>query len=147
MSELHDLVKKHIAEKNATDYGTEMHKKLQYVFFDSVAPRGDKQLCEQISKNPELCKYMSLDSQTEVPIAGWINDEFVSRRIDRLYVNDKEKKVVVVDYKTDTDRQTLRDKYKKQLGEYKKLLEQVYPEYNISCKILWISDFSLENII
>ena len=147
MSKLHELVNKKIAEKNATDCGTAMHKKLQYVFFDNGSFCGDSAICEKISTNPELCEYMSRASRTEVPIAGVINGEFISRRIDRLYVKHETKTVVVVDYKTDLDRQSLREKYKKQLGEYKSLLTQIYPDYNIVCKILWTSDFTLENIL
>ena len=54
---------------------------------------------------------------------------------------------MVLDYKTDTNRNLYREKYRVQLMEYYKLLKQIYPDFNIVCKILWLNDFTLENII
>lgn len=147
MNKLHEILKEEQRIQESTGHGTLMHKKLQYVFLSDSGNRGDLDICEKLSVNPELREYCGLLSKTEVPIAGKIGDEFISRRIDRLYINPEKKKIVVLDYKTDTDRQEFRQKYITQLGEYHELLSQIYPDFTISCKILWLSDFTLENII
>lgn len=131
----------------ATTSGADMHKRLEHVFFRFDGPVGDKELCDKISKNSELVKLMGPLSKTEVPIAGFVNGIFVSRRIDRLYIDKDNKQIVVLDYKTDTSKDVFRDKYIIQLKEYRDLLTQVFPGFTISCKILWLCDFTLENII
>ncbi len=86
-------------------------------------------------------------SRAEVPLAGHIDGAFLSRRIDRLYVNETAKTVIVLDYKTDIDRKQHYEKYRVQLTEYYKLLKEFFPMFNIKCKILWLNDFTLENVI
>ena len=130
----------------AVETGNAMHALLQKVFYP-CNDGCDTEILEKISKTPELCEYMGKLSKTEVPIAGFVNGVFISRRIDRLYVNPQTKKVVVLDYKTDINRELYFKKYTEQLREYHDLLKQVYPDFNIQCKILWTHDFTLENVI
>ena len=52
-----------------------------------------------------------------------------------------------IDYKTDTDMDTFRDKYKKQLTEYAQLLCSAYPKYKITGFILWTQNWQLEKMI
>jgi ATP-dependent exoDNAse (exonuclease V) beta subunit len=56
-------------------------------------------------------------------------------------------KVVVLDYKTDVNKNLFRKKYTEQLKEYYLLLKQIYKNYSIECNVLWLNDFTLENII
>ena len=76
-----------------------------------------------------MTAFFTENAQTEVPVAGIINGYFVSRRIDRLVVDDEKKVVRILDYKTDVDKTKYREKYIIQLGEYEKLMHQIYPEY------------------
>lgn len=144
---LQTLLDNKLQERFATTNGSIVHKKLERVFFLPTGATGDKDLCNKIATNPELVELMGPLSKTEVPIAGVVHGHFISRRIDRLYVSDDKKQVVVLDYKTDTDRNAFREKYIAQLTEYRELLTQVFPKYDIYCKILWTCDFTLENII
>ena len=131
----------------ATGIGVTMHAKLQSVFFLADGAIGDNDIINAVSNVPELREYMGEKSRTEVPIAGIVNGVFISRRIDRLYVNEQTKTVVVLDYKTDTNRNRFYKKYIEQLTEYRDLLKQIYPDFNIHCKILWTHNFTLENVI
>ncbi|MBO4480312.1 MAG: hypothetical protein J5742_01640 [Alphaproteobacteria bacterium] len=146
---LNELLQKKLHQDYATSTGVVMHSRMQNIFFDSMgkASDGNADIIKKISKNPELVEYMGPNSKTEVPIAGYINGRFVSRRIDRLYVNLSKKIVVVLDYKTDIDKVCFRDKYTEQLREYRSLLMDIYPYFNITCKILWLNDFTLETVI
>ncbi len=131
----------------ATNRGKDIHAKLSRIIFHNGNFCGDSDIVAHIKNNPELCEIMGVLSQSEVPIAGYINGTFLSRRIDKLYVNEKIKKIVVLDYKTDANKNLYREKYRVQLTEYRELLKQIYPDFNIVCKILWLNDFTLENII
>ncbi|MBP5485600.1 MAG: hypothetical protein J6Y07_02740 [Alphaproteobacteria bacterium] len=131
----------------ATTAGTDMHLRMSKIVFHDGNFIGDTDIVSSIKKDPELREIMGPLSRTEVPLAGYINGKFLSRRIDRLYVNLKTKTVIVLDYKTDTDKKTYYEKYHVQLSEYQELLKQIYPNFDIKCKILWLCDFTLENII
>ena len=127
--------------KFATDTGVKMHKKLQY-----ISEHTDTELFKKISTDKTLSEFFGSNSKTEVPIAGTINGKFISRRIDRLYINNSDKIIAVIDYKTDVNRETFYSTYVYQVIEYISLLRHIYPDYRIDGYILWTHDFLLEKI-
>lgn len=142
-----DLINKKLHTEYATAAGGATHKQMQHVFWTPNGWTGNADIIKRISNMSVLQEYMGPLSRTEVPIAGTLNGKFLSCRIDRLYVNNDAKKVVVLDYKTDIDKKLFYKKYREQLKEYSELLKQIYKGVNIECKILWMNDFTLENII
>lgn len=146
-NKISDLINKISRSEYATATGRSMHVQMQSVFYGVDGWVGDKNIINSISQIPELKEIMGPLSRTEVPLAGIVNGKFISRRIDRLYVNNDTKKVVVLDYKTDVDKNLLSEKYREQLTEYYELLKQIYNGFDIQCKILWLNDFTLENVI
>lgn len=147
-SRLLDLVTSNLRQEYATAVGRDMHKRLQKIFFDANGLSNcDNDLVARIKNIPGLVNIMGPMSMSEVPVAGFVDGKFISRRIDRLYINKDTKTIIVLDYKTDVDKNLLRKKYIEQLKEYYLLLKQIYNGFNIECKILWINDFTLENII
>lgn len=132
-------------QKFATSTGKQTHAILQY-YSGSNTKNLDNELYKKFSTNKELDKFFCADSKAEVPVAGYINGRFVSRRIDRLATNHDDKTVYILDYKTDSDKNVFHDKYVAQIKEYKTLLHDIYPEYKIHGFILWINDFTLEEI-
>lgn len=143
---LRNLINNATAQEFATATGQQMHLKMQGVMIDGGDNRGNPELIAQIQKNPNLAEFFTAKSKTEVPIAGHINGKFISRRIDRLVVDDEHKTVRILDYKTDTDKNTFREKYISQIREYISLTTEIYPNHAISGYILWLHDFSLEKI-
>ena len=127
--------------------GVEIHSLLAHIVFCNGDFIGDEKIISRIKENRELREIMGPLSRPEVSLAGYVNNTFLSRRIDRLYVNLDTKTVMVVDYKTDADKGLYYEKYRVQLSEYSELLKQVYPGFVVRCKILWLSDFTLENVI
>jgi len=135
-------------KKYATQQGTNIHFLLQQVVVDDVVgDRGDADMVAVIKQKSDLCPYFIASAKTEVPVAGIINGTFVSRRIDRLLIDEKNKTVVFLDYKTDVDKSVFRDVYKKQLNEYAQLLHSAYPKHKITGFILWTQDWTLERMI
>ena len=145
-NKLKDILSQIDQREFATKTGYERHLKMQKIVIENGALQGDTSICAEIARRPELLKFFGSNSKTEVPIAGYINDRFISRRIDRLVIDDKEHNVYVMDYKTDIDKTAFREKYNKQLNEYAALLKSIYPEYKVFCYILWLNDFTLEKI-
>lgn len=140
---LHKLLIEQEQKKYAIETGAEIHKKLQQIVIDDTE-KGDTDLIKKIKEHKELLSFFNKDSKTEVPIAGYIDNTFISRRIDRLAINDIAKNITVLEYKTDINKQLNHEKYVAQVQEYKKLLQDAYPTYDTECYILWLHDFSLE---
>ena len=136
------------SEQIATSKGTNAHLKMEHIVIDDVAgEHGDKEIIEKIKSKPELLPYFVATAQREVPIAGFIDGEFVSKRIDRLLLNHETKTIVFIDYKTDINKDQFIDEYKKQLKGYEILLHSAYPEYAMSGYILWLHDWTLTQIV
>ena len=131
----------------ATSHGINVHAQLSKIVYQNNQFIGNQNIISRITSNQELSEIMGSLSRAEVPVAGYVNGVFLSRRIDRLYVNPNTKTVIILDYKTDTNKETNYEKYRAQLSEYYKLVKQIYPDFNVMCKILWTNDFTLENII
>ena len=146
-NKLNDLINANEHQEYATATGRATHAQMQRVFYTDAGWVGNENIINHISRIPGIQDFMGPLSRTEVPIAGIVNGKFISRRIDRLYVNFDDKKVVVLDYKTDINKKQFYKKYCEQLNEYRELLKQIYNNFDIECKILWLNDFTLENII
>ena len=131
----------------ATAAGTDMHAQMAKVRFQNGDFVGPADIVSKIKTHTELSEIMGPLSRIEVPLAGYVDGVFLSRRVDRLYVNKDTKTVVVLDYKTDANKKKYYEKYLVQLMEYYKLLKEIFPDFNIKCKILWLNDFTLENVI
>jgi len=128
----------------ATKSGTKTHADLQRIVIDDTGCFGDVELLNVIKNRSDLKHFFVKDAKTEVPIAGFVNGHFISRRIDRLVINDTAKTIDFIDYKTDTDKTLFLEKYKHQLNEYRELLQSAYPDYKINGYILWTRDWLLE---
>lgn len=131
----------------ATDAGRATHAKLRRIKIDNGAQTtGDTELGYEIMRRPDVLEFFGSDARTEIPVAGFIRGKFISRRIDRMVMDNTSHTIRIMDYKTDIDKTVLRDKYVAQIGEYKELIQQIYPGYNIHGFILWTHDWTLEEI-
>lgn len=142
-----DFLSQRAKQHHATNAGTNAHARMQFITIDDGIETGAPDIITKIKANPDILKFFTSSSRVEVPIAGKINGKLNSRRIDRMLVNNSDKTVCFLDYKTDTDKNVFRDKYIVQLREYSQLLGQIYPGYRIRGFILWLGDFSLEEIV
>lgn len=147
MKTLHDILSECDSIRYATETGTQTHKLLQSVVVDGDVRLGNDEFVRKILSHPELIPFFSADAQTEVPIAGNLAGRFISRRIDRIVLDHSARKILVMDYKTDTDKNHFRNKYIEQIREYVMLMGALYPKYKISGFILWVHDFSLEQLV
>lgn len=141
-----DIIARRRTQKKSTDAGTLMHERLRRVVIDGDTRRGDNDLITRIQACPALVKYFSTAARTEVPIAYVDASKHVSRRIDRMIIDHESKTVLILDYKTDTDKKLRRAHYVDQLGEYAHIMRRIYPEYEIKTHILWTHDWTLEEI-
>ena len=145
-NKLNDFIKQNTSTQLATQTGLAAHAKLQFIKLGS-SPVGDPELIQKIERSDNILKsFFSENSETEVPIAGIVHGRFISRRIDRLVIDNTSKTIRILDYKTDTNPDNFREKYFAQIREYIALLKQIYPDYDISGYILWLHNWTLERI-
>lgn len=131
----------------ATTNGTRMHAIMQHIIIDESGENGDAEIIKIIKSRNDLRPFFIASAQTEVPIAGVVHGQFISRRIDRLLINKSNKTIDFIDYKTDINPDEFIDKYRYQLKEYAELLRSAYPDFKISGYILWLHDWTLDRII
>ncbi len=133
--------------KHATSTGVDMHAKMQKIIIDDNCVAGDAEIISVINKRDDLLPFFVKSAKTEVAIAGCVHNVFISRRIDRLLINKNTKTIDFIDYKTDTDKNTFIEQYRRQLKEYAELLRSAYPDFKINGYILWLHDWVLDKII
>ena len=146
MTTLHNILAEHDKSQYATTAGTQTHQKLHKITISTDIETGDPELIHHIKRIPELRRLFSPDTKTEVPIAGTINNRFISRRIDRLHIDQDRQTITILDYKTDTNHEKFRTIYISQMQDYVNLLHAIYPNYKIKTYILWTHDFLLEKL-
>lgn len=143
---LRSLLQSRESRRHATDEGSRVHDKMRRIVLDGDVRSGDADIISHIENRPELLAYFVKSAQTEVPIAGTVNGHFISRRIDRMIVDNQNHIIKIMDYKTDINRDMFHDKYIAQMHEYTALVRQIYPHYDVHCVILWLHDWSVESV-
>jgi len=143
---LRGILKEYDSAKYATENGSVMHSKMRAVRMEKGVLVGDTDIIENINKHTELSVFFGEKARVEVPIVAIINGKFISRRIDRMIVDDTNKVVHILDYKTDIDKNAFRANYVTQVREYVSIIKKIYPKYAVRGYILWLHDWSLENI-
>ena len=92
-----------------------------------------------ILDDPAFAPLFGPDSLAEVALSGLVGDTPVSGVVDRLVVESD--RIMVVDYKTNRpppkQAQSVPGQYLAQMATYQKLLQQIYPEAEIQCALLW----------
>ena len=146
MTTLRDIIDNSVHQEYSTAAGSRTQRLLQHINID--APRdADAALCAHIKSMPHLAKFFGPNSRAEVPVAGTVRGRFISRRIDRMVIDDASRRVQILDYKTDVNRDERRAEYANQITEYVMLLRQIYPDYDVRGYILWLHDWTCEEII
>ena len=143
---LRELLRDQERQKYATQAGLGMHKKLRSIKEIKDFSKVDYELVKAVESHPELSMFFCKNVKTEVPVAAIINGNFLSRRIDRMVVDNDKKEIYIMDYKTDTDKDVFRPKYVNQVQEYISIMRAIYPNYDIVGYILCLHDWTLEKV-
>lgn len=143
---LSNLLQENESRKFAIATGQRMHDKMRHIMIDGDIRSGDPDILKSLLAHPDLVPFFGPDSQTEVPIAGYVRGKFISRRTDRMIVNHKTKTVLILDYKSDVNKTAFYNNYVAQIQEYRELMHEIYPNYTVRGFILWLHDFSLQQV-
>ncbi len=153
--------------EDARQRGIWMHRLLQYIPTleenerDAVAMRYlTQQGLDETTAEPILAqlravlhddrshRFFGEGSAAEVPVSGVVRGRMIHGRIDRLYVGQGE--VAVIDYKTNANPpkklEEVPQAYLSQLADYAMLVEQIYPDTQLTSYLLWTATASLMEI-
>ncbi len=94
----------------------------------------------RLLKNPDFADVFGPQSYAEVPVSGAVGGQKFNGQIDRLIFNDKT--LTIIDFKSNRlvpkCLEDVPESYRAQLGIYKDLLQQVYPQHTIECALIWV---------
>lgn len=103
---------------------------------------------DQLLNHKEFAPLFSKDALAEVPISGIIDDDIITGRIDRLWMNDDQ--ILIIDFKSNrnvpTSVQAVPKLYLRQVEIYRALLKQIYPKKTIKAALLWTYSATLMKI-
>lgn len=93
----------------------------------------------QLKRDPEFLELLKEKLKVEIVIASSMDYNF--GRIDLLVI--QKDKVIIIDYKTDSKVPSSSDlipiKYQEQLRNYKRMVQNIYPDKMVEAKLLWLS--------
>ncbi len=132
---------------------TELRESAAYTFLKKYLPDfSANDIADIVAEVVSLClrypEVFSHESRAEVSVIGKVDGKIMSAKIDRLIV--LQKKVIIVDYKTNRPAaQTMADVpaiYLKQMSDYKKLMQYIYPEKEIETYLLWTNTCNMMKV-
>ncbi|WP_168464858.1 UvrD-helicase domain-containing protein [Wolbachia endosymbiont of Ctenocephalides felis wCfeT] len=144
--------------KDSYARGLIIHSVLQYIpkvkkerrknwvkkYLESLNTREDKnEIYDKILAFSEKYDYLfDLEGKSEVSLSGIIDDEPVLVRLDRLCIT--EDKAIIIDYKSHRNvHASLLNEIEKQMLTYKTLVQELYPDKQIECMVIWIEDLTM----
>jgi ATP-dependent helicase/nuclease subunit A len=125
--EKHNAIAQNYINKNAGDLSQQVR--------DNIV----KEVCAILS-HPEYGDFFMAGSMAEVPITALMPDnKVISGQIDRLVIGEHD--IWIVDYKTNRpspkEVTAVPKIYRDQLKAYRDVIQNIYPEHEIHCALLW----------
>ncbi|WP_264730644.1 UvrD-helicase domain-containing protein [Wolbachia endosymbiont (group B) of Episyrphus balteatus] len=156
------MTKRSIGTTDSYARGLIIHSILQYMpkiekdrrknwvrkYLDSINTSEDKdEIYSKILTFNEKYDYLfDLEGKSEIPLSGTIDGKPVLVRLDRLCIT--EDKAIIIDYKSHHNVSiSSLNEIKKQMLIYKTLVQEVYPDKQVECVVIWMEDLTLQSLI
>jgi ATP-dependent helicase/nuclease subunit A len=92
-----------------------------------------------VLEDPEFTPLFAPDSLAEASLCGVVNGQVINGQVDRMAVGEDQ--VLVVDYKSNRmppkNGEAVPEVYLKQMAAYRALCQEIYPDKEIRCALLW----------
>ncbi|MDM8335791.1 UvrD-helicase domain-containing protein [Wolbachia pipientis] len=155
-----EMTKSSTEMKDAYARGLIIHSILQYIpriekdrrknwvrkYLDKVNTSKDKdEIYSKILAFNEKYNYLfDLEGKSEITLSGTINGEPVLARLDRLCITQD--KAIIVDYKSHRNVSVSSlNEMKKQMLTYKNLVQEIYPNKQVECVVIWVEDLTIQS--
>ncbi|WP_264686447.1 MULTISPECIES: UvrD-helicase domain-containing protein [unclassified Wolbachia] len=156
------MTKRSIGTTDSYARGLIIHSILQYMpkiekdrrknwvrkYIDSINTSEDKdEIYSKILTFNEKYDYLfDLEGKSEISLSGTIDGKPVLVRLDRLCIT--EDKAIIIDYKSHHNVSiSSSNEIKKQMLIYKTLVQEVYPDKQVECVVIWMEDLTLQSLI
>ncbi|NSM56116.1 UvrD-helicase domain-containing protein [Wolbachia endosymbiont of Atemnus politus] len=110
-------------------------------YLDSINTREDKdEIYSKILAFNEKYDYLfDLEGKSEITLSGTVDGEPVLARLDRLCITQD--KAIIIDYKSHRNvSASSLNEIKKQMLTYKTLVQEIYPNKQVECMVIWVED-------
>ncbi len=115
-------------------------------YLDNISTREKKDeiYSKILAFNKKYDYLFDLEGKSEIMLSGMIDGEPVLARLDRLCITQD--KAIIIDYKLHRNiSASSLNEIKKQMLTYKTLVQEVYPNKQIECMVIWIEDLTLQS--
>jgi ATP-dependent helicase/nuclease subunit A len=115
-------------------------------YLDNMNTREDKdEIYNKILAFNEKYDYLfDLGGRSEITLSGTINGEPILVRLDRLCITQD--KAIIIDYKSHRSVSVSSlNEIKKQMSIYKTLVQEIYPNKQVECVVIWVEDLTLQS--
>ncbi|WP_374698932.1 UvrD-helicase domain-containing protein [Wolbachia endosymbiont (group B) of Limnophora tigrina] len=115
-------------------------------YLDNINTSEDKdEIYSKILAFNEKYDYLfDLEGKSEITLSGIIDGEPVLVRLDRLCITQD--KAIIIDYKSHRNVSvSLLNEIKKQMLTYKTLVQEIYPNKQVECVVIWVEDLTIQS--
>ncbi|MCA4774220.1 UvrD-helicase domain-containing protein [Wolbachia endosymbiont of Mansonella perstans] len=115
-------------------------------YLDNMNTREDKdEIYNKILAFNEKYDYLfDLEGKSEVTLSGTIDGEPMLVRLDRLCITQD--KAIIIDYKSHRNVSVSSlNEIKKQISIYKTLVQEICPNKQVECVVIWVEDLTLQS--
>ncbi|MFP3036008.1 MAG: UvrD-helicase domain-containing protein [Wolbachia sp.] len=115
-------------------------------YLDNINTREDKdEIYKKILAFNEKYDYLfDLEGKSEITLSGTIDGEPILVRLDRLCITQD--KAIIIDYKSHRSVSVSSlNEIKKQMSIYKTLVQEIYPNKQVECGVIWVEDLTLQS--
>jgi ATP-dependent helicase/nuclease subunit A len=115
-------------------------------YLDNMNTREDKdEIYNKILAFNEKYDYLfDLEGRSEITLSGTIDGEPMLVRLDRLCITQD--KAIIIDYKSHRSVSVSSlNEIKKQMSIYKTLVQEIYPNKQVECVVIWVEDLTLQS--
>ncbi|WP_434732673.1 UvrD-helicase domain-containing protein [Wolbachia endosymbiont of Zygogramma bicolorata] len=154
------MTKSSAETKDSYTRGLIIHSILQYMpkiekerrknwvrkYLDNINTSEDKdEIYSKILAFNEKYGYLfDLEGKSEITLSGIIDGEPVLVRLDRLCITQD--KAIIIDYKSHRNVSvSLLNEIKKQMLTYKTLVQEIYPNKQVECVVIWVEDLTIQS--
>ncbi|QKX01729.1 AAA family ATPase [Wolbachia endosymbiont of Cruorifilaria tuberocauda] len=120
-----DWIKKYLDHINTRDGKDEIYKKI-------------------LAFNEKYDYLFDLEGKSEIPLSGMVDGKAVLVRLDRLCITQN--KAIIIDYKLHRNISAFSlNEIKKQMLTYKTLVQEIYPNKDVECVVIWVEDLTMQS--
>ncbi|MGL9762346.1 MAG: UvrD-helicase domain-containing protein [Wolbachia sp.] len=115
-------------------------------YLDNMNTREDKdEIYNKILAFNEKYDYLfDLEGKSEITLSGTIDGETILVQLDRLCITQD--KAIIIDYKSHRSVSVSSlNEIKKQMSIYKTLVQEIYPNKQIECVVIWVEDLTMQS--